>query len=204
MTQESSEQISPVERARKLVKQKEDIEAEIEAHSSILRANGATMETPLVDKDGFPRADIDIYAVRPARARIIMLRNDLKAVMDDIAKVLENIYDPSNAVSQDEAENEESPQAFAKVNGVAPSSPAGQAGLQEEDLIVKFGGLTIRSFTSGSLQPLVQVVAANENRPISIEVLRSGGNKVISLTPRKGWGGKGLLGCHIVPYSSNS
>lgn len=36
-------------------------------------------------------------------------------------------------------------------------------GLQREDLIVKFGGLSHRSFTAGSLQPLVSLVGANEN-----------------------------------------
>ena len=29
------------------------------------------MDTPLVDRDGFPRSDIDVYAVRQARNEII-------------------------------------------------------------------------------------------------------------------------------------
>ncbi|KAG2010250.1 proteasome 26S subunit [Coprinopsis cinerea AmutBmut pab1-1] len=194
----------PAQRAKSLMKLKENIEAELEAHFSILQANGVTMETPLVDTEGFPRADIDIWAVRPARVRIIELRNDFKAVMEEMSKVLEFIYDPSNQTTQDEAEAGEEEQPYAKVDGVAPSSPASAAGLLREDLIVKFGGLTKRSFTTGSLQPLVQHVAANENRPISIEVLRSGEKKTLSLVPRKGWGGRGLIGCHIVPYSPGS
>jgi len=190
---------SPQEQARKLMEQKSAIEIELEVHFSILKSNDVTMETPLVDREGFPRADVDIYAVRGSRKRIIELRNDLRAVMDDIQKALETIFAaPSSGGPVDDGEE---PKPFARVDGVAPGSPASEAGLQREDLIVKFGGLTQRSFSSGSLQPLVNLVSASENRPISIDVLRSAENKSIFLTPRKGWGGRGMLGCHIVPYS---
>lgn len=195
----------PRERAKKLMKIKDTIEQEIQEHIGILKANGVTMDTPLVDAEGFPRADVDIYAVRPARVRVIQLRNDLKAVMNEIGKALEHVYDPTATPSQDgEADEATKLVPFAKVDGVAPSSPASEAGLLSDDLIVKFGGLTKRSFLSGSLQPLVQHVGSNENRSISIEVLRGGESKVVHLTPRKGWGGRGLIGCHIVPYNLDS
>ena len=58
------------------------IEAEMEAQLSILQSNSVNMDTPLVDHEGFPRDDIDIWAVRHARVRIIELRNDHKALMD--------------------------------------------------------------------------------------------------------------------------
>ncbi|EEB89905.1 hypothetical protein MPER_11949, partial [Moniliophthora perniciosa FA553] len=86
--------------------------------------------------------------------------------------------------------------------GVAPGSPAAEAGLQREDLVLKFGDLIHTSFTSWSLQPLSAVVASNENKNISIRVLRGEKTIFLSLTPRQGWGGRGMLGCHIVPYSS--
>ena len=121
---------SPVEQARALIAQKSNIEAELETHISILKANNVTMQTPLVDIEGFPRADIDIYAVRGARIRIIELRNDLKAVMDTISKALEGIYDPSLALqpsSQNEPSSQQALKPFAKVDGVAPGSPAAEA-----------------------------------------------------------------------------
>ncbi|KAF6757332.1 hypothetical protein DFP72DRAFT_890887 [Ephemerocybe angulata] len=198
---------SPREQARKLMDQKSNIEAELEAHFTILKANNVTMDTPLVDREGFPRADVDIYAVRGARKRVIELRNDLKWNMEEMAKVLQVIYalpadgEESGAV---EVEVVEKPTPFAKVEGVAPGSPARDAGMLQDDQIIKFGGLSHKSFEAGSLQPLVSLVGANENRPISITVLRSGESKVLSLTPRKGWGGRGLLGCHIVPYTPDS
>lgn len=120
---------SPAEQTRTLIAQKSNIEAELESHISILKANNVTMQTPLVDVEGFPRADIDIYAVRGARVRIIELRNDLKAVVDAIGKALEEIYDPAlqrlGSSSQDSSDRPLKPSA--KVDGVSPGSPASEA-----------------------------------------------------------------------------
>ncbi|KAJ4482080.1 hypothetical protein J3R30DRAFT_2121170 [Lentinula aciculospora] len=200
---------SPSEQAKKLMDQKKNIENEIEARISILKDNQSTMTSPLVDPDGFPRADIDIYAVRGARVRIIELRNDLKDVTAAIGKALEAIYDrpqiePSDNTSNmtEDSSSSKEPKPFAKVDGVAPGSPAADAGLCREDLIVKFGQLIHTSFTSESLTPIAELVGANENQSIGIKVLRRGGSVFLSLTPRRGWGGRGMLGCHIIPYSS--
>ncbi|KDR82812.1 hypothetical protein GALMADRAFT_238374 [Galerina marginata CBS 339.88] len=198
---------SPMEQARALMSQKDNIEAELETHISILKANNVTMQTPLVDAEGFPRADIDIYAVRSARVRIIELRNDLKAIMDAIGKALEGVYDPALAVTSMAAESStkpsesETPKPFAKVDGVAPGSPAAEALLQKGDLVVKFGPLDQISFKWGSLQQLADVVKDNENRAIPIRVLRSEQTLLLTLTPRNNWGGRGMLGCHIVSYN---
>lgn len=118
---------SPGEQARTLMSQKDNIEAELETHISILKANNVTMQTPLVDPEGFPRADIDIYAVRGARVRIIELRNDLKSVMDAIAKALEGIYDPALAVPSAQESSSSALKPFARVEAVAPGSPAAEA-----------------------------------------------------------------------------
>ena len=82
----------------------------------------------------------DIFQVRNARVRIIELRNDLKTNTDDLAKALEIVYargsQPDTApvpelkttavpTNQDAASVPGLP--FAKVNGVAPGSPAAEA-----------------------------------------------------------------------------
>ena len=80
-------------------------------------------------------SNLDIYQVRGARVQIIRLRNDLKAISDDIAKALETVYDPYNAVAESStvievdppADEESNPKPFAKVDGVAPGSPAAEA-----------------------------------------------------------------------------
>ncbi|KAI0769000.1 hypothetical protein BD413DRAFT_558899 [Trametes elegans] len=195
---------------RSLMARRDAIEAEMEAQLSILQSNSVNMDTPLVDHEGFPRDDIDIWAVRHARVRIIELRNDHKALMDKIMLALQEVYDPAaqafttNAAS-DNAQHTpgDTPVPFARVDGVAPGSPAASAGLLREDLVLTFGPLTKSSFTASSLQPLAELVAAQENREVIIEVLRSNDHRVrLTLIPRHGWGGRGLLGCHIVPYSA--
>ncbi|KAF5382733.1 hypothetical protein D9615_002859 [Tricholomella constricta] len=181
----SSPTIPMSDHARALMQKKSNIEEQIETQISILKANNnSTLETPLVDAEGFPRADIDVYSVRTARVRIIELRNDLEAVTNGIAKALEVIYDPALAPKDSGpgpgASTE--PQPFAKVNGVAPGSPAADAGLQREDLVVKFGALGHRNFSSSSLQPLADLVAANENVRIFLLLRESGNNKKIAAT----------------------
>ncbi|KAF4590169.1 putative 26S proteasome regulatory subunit [Pleurotus pulmonarius] len=200
---------NPRDRANALISKKEDIESEIKSQLAILQANDSTIQSPLVDADGFPRADIDVWAVRTARVRIIELRNDLKDVTNEIGKVLETVYSPSAGAEQGNTNGEptteiDAPEPFARVDGVAPGSPAAESGMQREDLITKFGTLGKASFSSSSLQPLAELVNANEGRVIQIRVLRAGHTIVLSLTPRQGWGGRGMLGCHIVPYANTS
>lgn len=117
---------SPMEQARALMARKDALEAELEVQFSVLKANNVTMQTPLVDNEGFPNADIDIWNVRTARVRIIELRNDLKAVMDSIAKALEGIYDPNLSITTS-AQEPVTLKPFAKVESVAPGSPAATA-----------------------------------------------------------------------------
>ncbi|KAL1736592.1 hypothetical protein EV714DRAFT_241962 [Schizophyllum commune] len=181
---------------KELMSQKEATETMIEEQASILKSNNATMRSPLVDADGFPRDDMDIYAVRGARVRIIELRNDLNDLMNKIGKALEGVYDPALIAPKP---SEDDLRTFAKVNAVAPGSPAADAGLQKDDLIVKFGHLTHKSLTGGSLQPIAELVNENENRHVVIKLLRSGETIFANLYPRQGWGGRGTLGCHIVP-----
>ncbi|KIJ62635.1 hypothetical protein HYDPIDRAFT_135775 [Hydnomerulius pinastri MD-312] len=210
---------SPRERARTLMSRKDGIEAEITAQVSILKAHSCDMTTPLVDREGFPRADLDIYAIRQARVRIIELRNDLKDVMNEIGKALEQVYDPalappptagasSETPSDSSADAEQPSLPFAKVDGVAPGSPAAEAvcdssGLLREDMITKFGHLTKASFSASSLQPLAELVNISENRELQVQVFREGQEVSLKFTPRKGWGGRGMLGCHIVPYAES-
>lgn len=58
----------------KLMKQRKDKEEELKAHLSTLEVNKVGMEEALVDSEGFPRSDIDVYQVRKARHRIICIR----------------------------------------------------------------------------------------------------------------------------------
>ena len=110
---------------------------------------------------------------------------------------------------------------FAKVNSVVVGSPADQAGLRAGDEVLRFGDVEWSSedrlakvaATTGrsegvrrSHSPAGQAVVLTIclQREIKVRVLRrapSGSHAEhldLSLTPRSDWGGRGLLGCHII------
>ncbi|CAM6088020.1 unnamed protein product [Calypogeia fissa] len=79
-----------------LMEKRTGIEAELEVIiSRLCRPNGPGMSGNLVDKDGFPRADIDIPAVRADRQRLSVLRNDHKEVTSKIEQNLHILHSGS-------------------------------------------------------------------------------------------------------------
>jgi hypothetical protein len=50
-----------------LMNRKDLIDAQIQHQYSLLTMNQSTMTSPLLDPDGFPRADIDLVTVRTVR-----------------------------------------------------------------------------------------------------------------------------------------
>lgn len=58
-----------------------------------MQNNNIGMRDPLVDADGYPRNDIDVYQVRHARHQINTLQNDLKSLLKEIEKGLEGEID---------------------------------------------------------------------------------------------------------------
>lgn len=90
---------------------------------------------------------------------------------------------------------------FAKIDEVSPHSPASECGLIPGDVILKFGAVHFQNHMQ--LRAVAEEVkgAADNRRPVVVDVLRDGSQTRISLRPRA-WAGRGLLGCHIVPYSS--
>nr|KAF6311919.1 hypothetical protein mPipKuh1_009107 [Pipistrellus kuhlii] len=97
------------------------------------------MDEPLVDCEGYPRSDVDLYQVRTARHNIACLQNDHKAVMKQVEEALHRLHARDKekqardmAEAQEEAmsqslgqsEGLRPPQAFAKVNSISPGSPA--------------------------------------------------------------------------------
>ncbi|OKL60861.1 hypothetical protein UA08_03303 [Talaromyces atroroseus] len=202
-----------------LMNEKERIEAELSAYSSVLTSQGVTMDTSLTTFDGYPRDDIDVAQIRTTRARIIHLRNDHKEVMKQLEKglhahfeALQNAQDssttPNGATTQLSqrslpTQNAITETPFAKVNSVAPGSPADQAGLKAGDVIRSFG--TVNWVNHERLTKVGEVVQQNEGRAVVVKIVRQNESGLgirelsVSLIPRRNWGGRGLLGCHLVP-----
>ncbi|PWY88355.1 hypothetical protein BO70DRAFT_350725 [Aspergillus heteromorphus CBS 117.55] len=207
-----------------LMQEKERIEEELSALSSVLTSHGVRMSTSLTTFDGFPRDDIDVAQIRTTRTRIIRLRNDHKDVMSHLEKGIHNHFanlQRAQAVAPSGGNAGDTPglqasvsgnaasdagaagMPFAKVNSVVPGSPADQAGLRAGD--------TVRSFASANwlnherLSKVAQVVQQSEGRTVVVKVSRKEPNSTsnielsLELVPRRDWGGRGLLGCHLVP-----
>jgi len=59
------------ETAMQLISMKDALEDELRELMEVLKKNNTDMDQPLVDREGYPRADIDVYQVRTARHKII-------------------------------------------------------------------------------------------------------------------------------------
>ncbi|EMC98653.1 hypothetical protein BAUCODRAFT_66012 [Baudoinia panamericana UAMH 10762] len=203
---------------------KENLEAELSALGSVLESHGVDMRTPLLTPDGFPRADLDIAQIRTTRARIIRLKNDHKALMAKLETAVHKAFAEGKPLANGAASATRAPVTqnsissgagssvlrssvieppFARVNSVVPGSPADQAGLMSGDKVTSFGSINWTNHER--LSRVAQVVQQNENRAILVKVLRDTSMQAalstteLSLTPRHNWGGRGSLGCHLVP-----
>ncbi|GAA5903922.1 hypothetical protein JCM6882_001350 [Rhodosporidiobolus microsporus] len=192
---------------KRLTEVRKGVEAQLDVYFSVLSSNNCTMDTPLVDREGFPRSDIDVASVRTARMWIHRLRNDLKAVMGELEGVVHRGL-PRGEDGEGEGETEdavmeeqEGEKAWARVDAVAPGSPADTAGLKRDDLVLSLSSIT--SANNDNLRAVAALVGRSEGVELEL-VVRRGAEKVkLRLTPSK-WSGRGLLGCHIVPYASTS
>ncbi|RSH86894.1 putative 26S proteasome regulatory subunit [Apiotrichum porosum] len=219
----------PREYARALMQRKDEIEGEIDALKEVLTSHGASTDTSLVDPEGYPRGDIDVYAIRHARSALARLYNDRTEVTRRLATALEAAFSSPDDSSSFQAPSAQAAaqtppssasstsrpavnghhdsslnlpdtwpdRAVARVNSVAPSSPAAAAGLEASDLIYSFSGITASN--ANAMQAIGSTVAASEGQPLTLLVTRASERKMLRLTPRSGWGGRGLLGCHILP-----
>lgn len=83
-----------MEELKQLSQEKETIEAEILMLAEELTSPGLDgspapeLKGPLIDKDGFPRADIDVYNTRIKRHRYNVLQTDHKMLMKRIEELL--------------------------------------------------------------------------------------------------------------------
>jgi 26S proteasome non-ATPase regulatory subunit 9 len=114
-----------------LMSKRKEIENQIHQQEAILRSNNITLKEPLIDKEGFPIPDVDLYTVRDARANLIRLGNDYKAITKEIELGLHSIH----------GQQPMTPQLaivpFARCDAIEPSSPAYLDGLRTGDALLE-------------------------------------------------------------------
>lgn len=176
------------------------------------------MTTPLVDAQGFPRADLDVVAVRQTRHAIHRLIHDRHAINTKLAALLTQAWpagggsstatEPSAASAPAPTKDTLQPRPIA-VRSVAQASPATRAvrlpifslqGLQAGDELVAWGQL--RNVTSAHFHDLAQHLQEDVALPIEVRRHLLDGRTVyvqLELVPSTRWEGRGMLGCHLVP-----
>lgn len=103
-----------------------------------------------------------------------------------------------NANIEDKMEMEEILRAFAKIELVSLDSPAQEAGLKKDDLILKFGSVDYSN--NRQLRALGEIVQNSyaDGSSITIRVSRNDKKLSLKLSPQQ-WSGRGLVGCTFSP-----
>eukprot|EP00631_Chrysoreinhardia_giraudii_P002979 CAMPEP_0197413472 /NCGR_PEP_ID=MMETSP1170-20131217/334_1 /TAXON_ID=54406 /ORGANISM="Sarcinochrysis sp, Strain CCMP770" /LENGTH=203 /DNA_ID=CAMNT_0042940053 /DNA_START=14 /DNA_END=625 /DNA_ORIENTATION=+ len=169
------------------------LEAEASAITSELESPGPSggpamgVKTPLVDSEGFPRADVDVHRARHLRHRLACIQTDHKAAMKTIERLLPVVLAP-----RDDQESHQAPgRIFARITQVRAGSPASRAGLRVDDAVVAFGDAV-------DLADLKAWTVSHVNVEFPVVVDR-GGHRVNLRVMPQAWAGEGLLGCVFVP-----
>lgn len=72
-------------------------------------------------------------------------------------------------------------------------------GIQMDDLILEFGSISNKNFTS--LKDIGTLVDNSRYKTVSLKIKRGPNTFALNLIPRP-WSGKGLLGCNVVPLEA--
>ena len=205
-----------------LESKKRCIEDMMEEIMGRLRTCGCMNDEPLVDEEGYPRGDIDIISVVQDRKQLNELRNDHKAIMKEIEEGLHRLHalDRRHGDFEDNVSVQRSVhvdveastltvdavtaapdphRSFALVDEVSESSPGSDAGLRPGDEVVACKYVTFE--TPNALQVFSRLVndAAKESEELNVRVKRGEIIMTVALKPSEGWGGRGVLGVHLVP-----
>ena len=200
--------MDPRAEVRQLEEERRALEASAALLVEKLRENGGPgPDGPLVDREGFPLPDVDLYQVRVDRRKLNELRADLAALMGRLHEVLARLHESARAGPSSGGGSGAGggPRAmetdaaflrpFALVVGAAPGSPGEAAGLRAGDQVLDVAGITAATYR-GDPGQIAEGLRAHEGRAVAVAVLRAGMPTEVTLTPRT-WAGPGLLGCQL-------
>uniref|UniRef100_A0A1I7TV71 Nas2_N domain-containing protein n=1 Tax=Caenorhabditis tropicalis TaxID=1561998 RepID=A0A1I7TV71_9PELO len=187
-------------KAKQLLQQRDELDEKVKELLLVLETNNSTMDSPLVDAEGYPLNTIDVYAVRHARHDLICLRNDRAQWTEKIVEEMEQDEEKmgESAPIEEKPVHRTSNEPFVKVSSVVELSPADVGGFRKEDLIIQYGNLHHGNFKN--MQQVAEITKEYENKTIRVTVIRDHRPVRLEISPKK-WSGPGLLGCNIVPIA---
>jgi 26S proteasome non-ATPase regulatory subunit 9 len=203
------------EMLKMLMAQREMLEIEADAIHSELTSPGINGEPPagikdsLIDKEGYPRGDIDILNVKMKRKRLAEINTDYKAIMKKIEEAMhetflkekDKIHEKVTTKSPENSNNSAiSLSPMAKLDEVLEGSPASMAGIMNGDLLIQFGAINKSNSSDNFFSAITKLVGESNGKIITVVIQRSNKQITLSLIP-KTWSGRGLLGCHLTPLS---
>lgn len=214
--------------AMNLMEKRSGIEAEMNVIIQRLsQPGGPGLSGNLLDSEGFPRADIDIPAVRADRQRLSELRNDYEDITEKINQKIQVLHSAKLAPISDSVKAPGLNAQEGIVNLGTSSSfgnpIAGGSNSMDVDVVVSTGRpfAMVDEITEGSpaaedgLQLGDQIVKfgnveigenllqrlaaeAQRNQGLSISVVVMRQGASINFTMKpRSWSGRGLLGCHF-------
>lgn len=194
-----------------LVDRRAGLEEEMNIIIARLSAPGMPgIKGSVLDSEGFPRADIDVHAVRTDRHRLAVLKTDHTSLTASIEQELAKLFssqqqqeprapaEPKRARLEVPTPAAPTPSAVGVIDEVSSSSPAEAAGLTVGDVVLSLGGVTNTGDRDACMRRVAQAVGASEGRSLEVVVMRQGQQLTVALVPQQ-WGGRGLLGCHMRP-----
>ncbi|CAI5532362.1 unnamed protein product, partial [Closterium sp. Naga37s-1] len=158
------------EQAKQLIERRDNLEAQIDALAARLNApgGGGTNES-LVDKEGFPRADIDIPRVRSDRHRLAMLHADHKQLTGQIESLLVEIHSQAKPREQKPAKtdgpNSTLPSAIATAPAASPAATSTSAAAPNAD---------VTAAALPSSKPFAMVDEVTPGSPAEVDGVRLG------------------------------
>ncbi|KAG5508731.1 hypothetical protein JKF63_05229 [Porcisia hertigi] len=212
------------EELRRLDTQKVALESRLSDALAYLASTPVGLRGRLLDDEGFPRDDCDLYAVRTARNTADCTRNDLRSLSERMYALLNALHHKTQEEAelqmvQDAAARRQRQAAAAKrvqrmaevqrvsrlkpfllVTKVDANSPAEEAGLSVGMQILQYGAVTRAELIAEGLQALAKETATHEGAPLVIWVrkpseLEDDPSELV-LVPQR-WSGSGLLGCAL-------
>jgi 26S proteasome non-ATPase regulatory subunit 9 len=224
-----------MDRLKILEARREALEIEADCIKAELTSQGINGEKPagikdsLIDSEGFPRGDIDIYNVKNKRQRLAVINTDYKALMKEIEKLLIEIYSDGLLQSTEEKSSKQQQQHHRQnediinqqsISSMTTSSSTTVFNIYKNKKCIAvideilMGSPSEQSglqngdelFSFGgididSVDPISKIPSmVRENVDKPIDLVVKRKGELINISLiPKLWRGNGLLGCHLTP-----